>query len=480
MQESGTPQPSQETGPGGGASAEELFTVDQLAEISQNPDPLGYDLAGDRAALVPEMKKGGIVTKNQIAAFLANICQETDWLKTLEEYGDEDYYRSFLGDEWMYHGRGYIMNTWLDAYQRLSDVLGVDLVSNPDLLAQDKALAAKAAVWYWNMRGCGPVADQEDFVGVCSLINRGENPPQGPIHGWEDRLAAYERAKAVIGTGTEPATEPAIERSETEVTEEPEVANNVLVYTDDDAYIRARENDAYVWMLQGSNTPAKANANGYIYVPGLPGAGPDAAALAPTEADKLVTAADADTWLRTAPGGYIQGEGMSDHDLQANLRGWLWDRTAWEAKPKDDRFWPVADTPPDPNSWNYVDQHPTRYIWVPSVEKVARDLCNNFPVWCNTYYHHPPPEIVGGVVYDTVSMDVWNPGGRGDTLDGNVHIQVRDYVMNDQNPPWLAWVCSFYNIWTPAGGWQWYSNDTNPATDYAHVYHLHLTFALDS
>ncbi|MCA1717137.1 MAG: hypothetical protein LC781_09950 [Actinobacteria bacterium] len=197
---------------GGGAVAAELFTVDQLAEISQNPDPVSNDLAGDRAALVPEMKKGGIVTKNQITAFLANICQETDWLNTLEEYGDEAYYRSFLGDEWWYHGRGYIMNTWRDAYQRLSSVLGVDLVSNPDLLAQRKDLAARAAVWYWNMRDCGPVADRGDFEGVCSLINRGELVPQGPIHGWEDRLAAYERAQSVIGTGTKPIT-----KSETEI-----------------------------------------------------------------------------------------------------------------------------------------------------------------------------------------------------------------------------------------------------------------------
>ena len=270
------------------------------------------------------------------------------------------------------------------------------------------------------------------------------------------------------------------EEEEPEVTAEPEVAKDVLVYTDDDAYIRARENDAYVWMLQGTNTPAKANGNGYIWVPGLPGGGPDAAALPPTRADKLVTAADSDTWLRTALGSYIQGEGMSDHDLQVNQSGWLWDRTAWEAKAGDDWDWPVADTPADETSWSYVARHPTRYNWVPSVEKVARDLINNFSVWCNTYVGHPPPEIVGGVWYDTVSMDVWNPGGRGDTLDWNVHTQVCDYVMNDPNPPMLAWVCSKYYLWTPSAGWQWYSNDTDPATDYAHVYHLHLTFALTS
>jgi predicted chitinase len=198
------------------AETTELFTVDQLAEISQNPDAITFDLAGDRAALVPEMKRGGIVTKNQITAFLANVSQETDRLKTLEEYGDEAYFRygescrppaKYLGDQWRYHGRGYIMNTWRDAYQRLSSVLGVNLVSNPELLATRKDLAARAAVWFWTTNNIGPVADRGDFKGVCSLINRGENPPKGPINGWEERLAAYKRAQSVIGTGTEPVEE---------------------------------------------------------------------------------------------------------------------------------------------------------------------------------------------------------------------------------------------------------------------------------
>ena len=76
-------------GLGGGANAAELFTIEQLTEVSQNQDPVANDLAGDVAALIPERKKGGIVTKNQITTFLANICQETDHLNTLEEYGDE-------------------------------------------------------------------------------------------------------------------------------------------------------------------------------------------------------------------------------------------------------------------------------------------------------------------------------------------------------------------------------------------------------
>ena len=78
-------------GLGGGTEAAELFTVEQLTEMSQNRDPVANDLAGDVAALIPKMRKGGIVTKNRITAFLANVCQETDRLNTLEEYGGYEY-----------------------------------------------------------------------------------------------------------------------------------------------------------------------------------------------------------------------------------------------------------------------------------------------------------------------------------------------------------------------------------------------------
>jgi hypothetical protein len=44
------------------AGAAELFTVGQLAEIVQNPDPDFYDLAGDRAALSPGRAMNGTVS----------------------------------------------------------------------------------------------------------------------------------------------------------------------------------------------------------------------------------------------------------------------------------------------------------------------------------------------------------------------------------------------------------------------------------
>lgn len=174
----------------------ELVTVKQLAEISQNADPAAFDLAGDVKALVPEMEKAKITTRPRIAAFLANVCQETDRLNTLEEYGDEAYFRSFLGAQWRYHGRGYIMNTWRDAYARLSKVLGVDLVKNPDLLATRKDLAAKAAVWFWTENGLNAYADRGDFRNVCSIINTGQ-PGKTP-NGLDMRLYFHRRALDIL------------------------------------------------------------------------------------------------------------------------------------------------------------------------------------------------------------------------------------------------------------------------------------------
>jgi predicted chitinase len=252
-------------GLGGGAEAAELFTVEQLTEISQNRDPVANDLAGDVAALIPEMRKGGIVTKNRITAFLANVCQETDHLNTLEEYGGHSYWlyldrNSGRPGEWRYHGRGYIMLTWSDNYRACGNAIGVDLVNNPDLLKDDKEVAARAAVWYWNSRNCSAYADRGDFGAVCELINRGV-ADGGPVNGWEERLAAYERAKAVIGTGTEPltelASEPEIETSEPAATAETGLLTAVAGtnFHKGLTYVKPLIGNMLYWVWMGGHVP---------------------------------------------------------------------------------------------------------------------------------------------------------------------------------------------------------------------------------
>ena len=45
-----------------------------------------------------------------------------------------------------YYGRGFVQLTWKDNYQKMGDLLGIDLVNNPDL-ALDLDTAAKIAVY---------------------------------------------------------------------------------------------------------------------------------------------------------------------------------------------------------------------------------------------------------------------------------------------------------------------------------------------
>src|SRR5579859_6869076 len=55
------------------------------------------------------------------------------------------------GDGWKYHGRGYVQLTGHDNYARVGKELGLDLVNHPEL-AEDREIAAKIAVHYWESR----------------------------------------------------------------------------------------------------------------------------------------------------------------------------------------------------------------------------------------------------------------------------------------------------------------------------------------
>lgn len=182
-----------------------LFTARQLSEMSGNQD---LDvLEKYREALVPAMRKAGITTPLRMAAFFGNVMVETAALKTLEEYGNESYFRYgpqggdglYLGNEWRYHGRGFLMNTWKAAYANLSKVLDADLVSNPDLLERPD-YAARAATWFWDRHDLNSYADKGNFRAVAAIINTGR--ATGTPNHWTERLQYYDRAKRVLSNGS--------------------------------------------------------------------------------------------------------------------------------------------------------------------------------------------------------------------------------------------------------------------------------------
>lgn len=93
-------------------------------------------------------------------------------------------------DGWFYRGRGLIQTTGLNNYRDCGSALKVDLVKQPELLAQDE-YAARSAAWYFVKYGCLKYTD--DLTRVTQIINGGQN-------GIDDRRVRYLSAKKVLAS----------------------------------------------------------------------------------------------------------------------------------------------------------------------------------------------------------------------------------------------------------------------------------------
>jgi len=91
-------------------------------------------------------------------------------------------------DGWFYRGRGLIQITGLNNYRDCGNGLKVDLVKQPELLAQDE-YAARSAAWFFATKGCMKYTG--DLVRVTQIINGGQN-------GIDDRRARYITASKVL------------------------------------------------------------------------------------------------------------------------------------------------------------------------------------------------------------------------------------------------------------------------------------------
>lgn len=94
------------------------------------------------------------------------------------------------GDGKRFKGRGPIQLTGRANYQKFGDLLGVDLVGQPELAAAPE-LAFKTAGLYWKRKGLNELADADNFTEITRRINGGQN-------GAAERVRFYERAKLVL------------------------------------------------------------------------------------------------------------------------------------------------------------------------------------------------------------------------------------------------------------------------------------------
>jgi putative chitinase len=99
--------------------------------------------------------------------------------------GDEE-----SGEGFAYRGRGLIQLTGKSNYEACGEAIGVDLVSNPDLVATPE-YAALSAGWFWDKNHLNKFADANDMEGLTKKIN-------GGTHGIEDRVARTQLALDVL------------------------------------------------------------------------------------------------------------------------------------------------------------------------------------------------------------------------------------------------------------------------------------------
>ena len=166
--------------------------------------------AGKRAALFlnalnSAMAEFGITGKLNQAAFLATLAHESGQLRYMLELADGTAYemRKDLGNTWpgdgvRFKGRGVIQITGRANYAACGAVLGLDLISNPELLEIPEN-ACRSAAWFWEVNKLNRWADAGDFDGVSDVVNRGrKTATASDSNGWADRLAFYTAALKVL------------------------------------------------------------------------------------------------------------------------------------------------------------------------------------------------------------------------------------------------------------------------------------------
>lgn len=178
--------------------------------------------------LMRAMDEFGITSQRREAAFLANVIHESAGFKHLEENlnysadalckvwpsrfnpdNADDYARQpqkianrayanrmgnggeASGDGWRFRGAGLIQLTFRDNHQACGNYFGIALGGIPGWLRTPEG-ACRSAAWFWDRNNINAYADDDDFDGVCDVINRGHKTDiLGDAVGYAHRLNLY-------------------------------------------------------------------------------------------------------------------------------------------------------------------------------------------------------------------------------------------------------------------------------------------------
>jgi putative chitinase len=147
-----------------------------------------------------------INTTLRASAFLAQIAHESGELRFMQElWGPTPAQKRYEppgkkatelgntqpGDGKLYKGRGAIQITGRANYKKYGDLLGVDLVGNPDLAATPQYAFSTAGL-FWKLNGLNELADVQNFIAITKRINGGTT-------GLNERQKYYEVAMNALG-----------------------------------------------------------------------------------------------------------------------------------------------------------------------------------------------------------------------------------------------------------------------------------------
>ena len=131
--------------------------------------------------LIEGMTRYAINTKLRQNHFIAQLAHESGEFRYMQELasgsayeGRKDLGNTETGDGVRFKGRGLIQLTGRANYAAIGKALGIDFVSNPELLETPK-YATLSACWFWNSRNLNIWADADDILRITKKINGGVN-----------------------------------------------------------------------------------------------------------------------------------------------------------------------------------------------------------------------------------------------------------------------------------------------------------------
>jgi hypothetical protein len=116
---------------------------------------------------------------------LCNNNYQSSWCSPIEPHPDKQYY-----------GRGWLHLSWPCNYYNAGQVLGVDLLSDPDQVASSHKLACAIALWLWHLNQIDKPAQEDNFGATTRIINQIECQS---INRQKGRIEYYQKVRQCFG-----------------------------------------------------------------------------------------------------------------------------------------------------------------------------------------------------------------------------------------------------------------------------------------